>query len=119
MKSALGLAMSIMAIPLAAEAKPLSYVGGVMAMQENDETGNTLSVDYTVTKDYAVGLYAKNENGGKEFKTVGPQLNTLLKRWNLPEGQGNIFNYTGSGVSHYHGDNDFSAWTGILADYET
>ena len=29
------------------QAKPLSYVGGTMVMQENDETGYTLSIDYT------------------------------------------------------------------------
>lgn len=103
----------------AAQAKPISYPGGVMAMQENDETGHTLSLDYTLTKDYAVGLYAKQEEGGKEFKTIGPQVNTLIKRWNLPDGQGNIFNMSGAGVSHYHGEDSFSAWTGFLADYET
>lgn len=101
------------------EAKPLSYVGGTMVMQENDETGHTLNLDYTVTPKYAVGLYAKKERGGDEFTTVGPQVNTLIKRWNLPDGQGNIFNMTGAGVSRFHGDNEFSAWTGILADYET
>lgn len=102
-----------------AHAKPISYVGGFMVMQENDETGNTLSFDYTFAPKYAVGLYAKKENGGTEFTTVGPQLNTLIKRWNLPDGQGNIFNMTGVGVSHYHDEDKFSAWTGILADYET
>ena len=40
-------------------AKPLSYVGGTMVMQENDETGNTLSVDYTFDPHFALGLYAK------------------------------------------------------------
>jgi hypothetical protein len=102
-----------------AQAKPLSYVGGTMAMQENDETGNTLTLDYTFDPHYAVGLYAKQENGGKEFFTVGPQFNTLIKRWNLPDGQGNIFNMTGAGVSRFHGDDNASAWTALLADYET
>ncbi len=90
-----------------------------MAMQENDETGHTLSLDYTVTKDYAVGLYAKQEEGGKEFKTIGPQLNTLVKRWNMPDGQANIFNMTGAGISHYHAGNGFSAWSAVMADYES
>ncbi len=101
------------------QAKPLSYPGGVMIMQENDETGHTLSLDYTVTPKYAMALYAKKEEGGDDFTTVGPQINTLIKRWNLPDGQGNIFNMTGMGVSHGNDDNEFSAWTGFLADYET
>lgn len=101
------------------EAKPISYVGGTMAMQENDETGNTLSLDYTFTPRFAAGLYAKKESSGKEFTTVGPQANTLLKRWNLADGQGNIFNMTGIGVSTYKGDSNPAAWTGFLADFET
>jgi MerR family Zn(II)-responsive transcriptional regulator of zntA len=113
------LMMGALLSPKQAEAKPISYVNGIMAMQENDETGHTLSLDYTIDPKLAVGLYAKKENGGKEFETVGPQINTLIKRWNFPDGQGNIFNMTGAGVSRYHGDNEFSAWSSILADYET
>jgi DNA-binding transcriptional MerR regulator len=112
-------ALSFMTMAPLAEAKPLSYVGGTMIMQENDETGHTLSVDYTLDPNYAVGLYAKQEEGGKEFQTVGPQLNTLIKRWNLEDGQANIFNMTGAGVSRFHNDDQFSAWSSVLADYET
>lgn len=117
MKHILMLAAVLLAVP--AMAKPISYVGGTMAMQENDETGHTLSLDYTVSPNYAVGLYAKKESGDMDFLTVGPQLNTLVKRWNLPDGQGNIFNMTGAGVSVLDGDMEPSAWTGFLADYET
>jgi hypothetical protein len=46
-------------------------------------------------------------------------VNYLIKRWNLPGAQGNIFGMTGAGVSRFKGDDEFSAWTGILADYET
>lgn len=119
MKTLAPILIASLALAPAAYAKPISYVNGFMVMQENDETGNTLSLDYTIDPKLAVGLYAKQENGGKEFKTIGPQVNTLIKRWNLPEGQGNIFNMSGAGVSRYHGDNEFSAWTGFLADYET
>lgn len=113
------LAGALAASPLPASAKPISYVGGVMAMQENDETGNTLSLDYTITPNYAVGLYAKHETNGKDYDTIGPQLNSLIKRWNLPDGQANIFNMIGVGVSTFHGDSRPSAWTNMLADYET
>lgn len=113
------LCLLLAVLPLAPDAKPISFVGGVMAMQENDETGHTLSVDYTFRPDAAAGLYLKQENGGKEFKTAGPQFNYLIKRWNLPDGQANIFSMTGAGVSRYQGDNQFAAWSGILADYET
>ncbi len=105
--------------PAPAKSKPLSYPGGLMSMQENDETGHTFSLDYTVTPKYAVALYAKKESGGDNFTTVGPQINTLIKRWNLPDGQGNIFNMSGVGIAHDGSENEFAAWTGFLADYET
>lgn len=105
--------------PKSAEAKPISYVNGLMVMQENDETGYTLNIDYTFDPNYAIGLYAKKEHEGDEFTTFGPQLNTLIKRWNLPDGQGNIFNMTGAGLSYYEGQYHPSAWTSFLADYET
>jgi hypothetical protein len=102
-----------------AHAKPLSYVGGTMVMQENDETGNTLTVDYTFDPHFALGLYAKRDIGGKEFYTIGPQLNTLIRRWNLPHGQGNIFGMTGGGLARQGSDNQPAAWAAVLADYET
>lgn len=120
MKRAITLLCVIISLPVAAEAKPISYVGGFMAMQENDETGHTLSLDYTIDPKLAVGLYAKKEeNQRKDFETIGPQVNYLVKRWNMPDGQANIFSMTGAGVSRWHGDNEFSAWQSILADYET
>jgi hypothetical protein len=104
---------------LQSEAKPLSYVGGTMVMQENDETGHTLALDYTFDPRFAVGLYSKYEIGGDDFSMAGPQLNTLLKRWNLPDGQGNIFSMTGGGVARQGTRNQAAGWTSILADYET
>jgi len=108
---------SLVALP--GQAKPLSYVGGTMVMQENDETGNTLTLDYTFDPHFSLGLYAKRDIGGKEFYTLGPQLNTLIKRWNLPNGQGNIFGMTGAGAARQGSTNQPAAWVALLADYET
>jgi hypothetical protein len=101
------------------QAKPISYVGGTMVMQENDETGHTLTVDYTFNPHFALGTYAKYEIGGNEFWMAGPQLNTLIKRWNLPDGQGNIFSMTGAGIARQDSNNQPAAWMSLLADYET
>ena len=103
-----------------AAAKPISYVGGTMLMVENDYTGNTVSLDYTFTPRFAAAFYAKHEIHGNEFTALGPQLNTLIKRWNMPDGQGNIFAMTGAGAAvGRNGDDRFAAWATILADYET
>jgi len=103
-----------------AHAKPLSYVGGTMVMQENDETGHTVTIDYTFNPHFALGVYSKYEIGGDDdFWMVGPQLNTLIKRWNLPDGQGNIFNMTGAGMARQGSNHEPAAWTTLMADYET
>jgi len=109
-------------IPFSAQAKPISYVDGIMVMQENDETGHTISMDYTITPNYAVGWYDKweeNERDGKDFSVHGPEFNTLIKRWNLSDGQANIFNSSGIGIADGDGKTRDAAWTSFLADYET
>jgi len=90
-----------------------------MVMQENDETGHTLSLDYTFTPTEAFGIYVKQEENGKDIFMFTPEINTLLKRWNLPDGQGNIFNMSGAGIATYRGNNQPSLWTAFLADYES
>jgi hypothetical protein len=118
-KTFLTLLFSIFTGVLAGEAKPLSYVGGTMVMQENDETGHTIALDYTFTPTEAFGIYIKQEENGKDILMLTPEINTLLKRWNLPDGQGNIFNMSGAGVANYRGNNQPCLWTAFLADYET
>jgi hypothetical protein len=101
-------------------AKPLSYVGGTMVMQENDETGHTLSIDYTFDPHFALGLYSKYEiNQENEFWMAGPQLNWLLKRWNLTDGQGNVFAMSGAGQARQGTRSEPAAWLTLLGDYET
>jgi hypothetical protein len=110
---------SIISLASPARGKPLSYVGGTMVMQENDETGHTLSIDYTFDPRFAVGLYSKYEINQDAFWMAGPQLNTLLKRWNLPGGQGNIFAMPGAGIARQGSRDEPAAWLTLLADYET
>src|ERR1041384_6728689 len=104
---------------LQTEAKPLSYVGGTMVMQENDETGHTLALDYTFTPTNAFGFYIKQEENGKDILMLTPEFNTLLKRWNLPNGQGNIFNMSGAGLALDGDEQQPALWTAFLADYES
>jgi hypothetical protein len=120
-RNALALSISTFFWSVAApmQAKPLSYVGGTMVMQENDETGHTLSIDYTFDPHFALGVYSKYEINGKEFYMAGPELNSLIKRWNLPDGQGNIFTMTGGGVARKGSNTQPAAWAALLADYET
>jgi hypothetical protein len=43
----------------------------------------------------------------------------LLKRWNLPDGQGNIFLMPGAGEARKGTRNEPAAWLTLLTDYET
>jgi len=52
--------------------------------------GHTVSLDYTFIPTNAIGFYLKQEENGKDILMVTPEFNTLLKRWNLPDGQGNF-----------------------------
>src|SRR3954452_22180556 len=111
---------SVISLASLAQGKPLSYVGGTMVMQENDETGHTVTIDYTFDPHFALGVYSKYEiNQRDDFWMVGPTLNTLIKRWNLPNGQGNIFNMTGGGMARQGNKNELAGWTTMMADYET
>ena len=67
----------------------------------------------------AVAFHAQEHTRGSPFVMLGPQLNLLLKRWNLADAQGNIFTMTGAGATIYRGDMRPAVWTGVLVDYET
>ncbi len=100
-------------------AKPVSYVDGTAIMQENDEGGSSAGIHYTVTPWMAVAFHAQRHTRASEFTMLGPQLNFLVKRWNLPDGQGNLYTSVGGGTVIENGDMRYAAWTGFLADYET
>lgn len=105
--------------PSVSVAKPVSYVGGTMLMQENDASQRTVGVDYTIAPNMAVALHVQEHTRGSPFVMLGPQINLLLKRWNMEDAQGNIFTMTGAGTTIDRGDMRPAVWTGVLADYET
>ncbi len=106
--------------PGSAFGKPVSYVGGLMLMQENDSGGHTVGMDYTITPRMAVAFHAQYHIRGDNFTMMGPQLNFLVRRWNAPRSQGNIFANAGAGTTiDRNGDMRGASWVGMLADYET
>jgi hypothetical protein len=109
----------LLGMPAAGIAKPISYVGGTMLMQENDASQRAVGFDTTITPNMAVAFHVQEHTRGSTFVMLGPQLNFLVRRWNLPDGQGNIFAMTGAGTTIDRGDMRLAAWTGVLADYET
>lgn len=119
MKYTIWAAALCLAAATPATAKPLSYVGGTMLMQENDVGGHTLAVDHTLSRQMAAALHIQRHTRGENFTMLGPQLNVLLQRWNLPDGQGNVFATLGGGTTIERGEMRPAVWSGFLADYET
>lgn len=116
----LWLAAALTAFSGTACGKPVSYVGGTMLMQENDSGGHTVGIDHTITPRLAVGVHAQRHIRGDNFAMFGPQLNVLVRRWNAPRSQGNIFAMAGGGTTiDRRGDMRPVGWAGMLADYET
>lgn len=103
-------------------ARPVSYPGGWTLMQMNDGSMHSLHVHYTPAPDYSVGYKAEYWTA-KDWQFHGAQLNYLVKRWNNPSSQANIYLKSAAGIA-YSDDGRFSgktgpaAFTGIAMDWE-
>lgn len=115
-------------------AKPIAYAHGSTAMLEYGG-GSMLEaqVFYAPKYSYSLGLSAlRLENArGRRDQTV-LRANYLLKRWNLPKAQGNLFVYAGIGKARTRllagtstfkpqslNRSGFASSAGWQADYET
>lgn len=68
----------------------------------------------------AWGVHAMRFEGDEDEIFTGLQHNWLLKRWNLPSAQANIYSGLGAGFAGVVGDRAVSAGLGFFrADYET
>lgn len=100
-----------------AQARPVSYPGGWTLMTMNDVDRNSVHIHYSPSAAYSVGLrheYLRGESVHAD--TV--QLNYLLKRWNAPESQANLYLKSGVGVAYDDGDIEPAAFAGLAADWE-
>ena len=117
MKSLNCIVLVLLLAPVAI-ARPVSYPGGVTLIQENDAYRNSILLHYSPKASYSIGYkgeYWRNQ----EFQFHGAQLNNLLKRWNLPSSQANIYLKSGAGfVFSEENEADFGAFTGLSLDWE-
>ena len=109
----------LLLIPTLALARPVSYVGGTTLMVENDGEKNAALLHYTVSPNLAVGYrteYLRHHNA--TFN--GAQANWLVKRWNAPNSQANIYVKSALGYTHGNGDrsDNIEGFTGLAADWE-
>lgn len=105
------------------QARPVSYPGGVTVMVMNNGDRNSLHIHYSPTALYSVG-YLSEYWRDSETTLQMLQVNNLLKRWNKPDSQANIYLKSGIGMAYsdygdFDHDSDVAAFTGIAADWES
>lgn len=100
-----------------AMARPVSYAGGWTSMIMNDGDANSLHVHYSPTARYSLG-YLLEYRRDKDYTMHSMQMNNLLKRWNKPNSQANLYLKSGVGIASKDGETEPAAFTGLAADWE-
>tara|TARA_Y100001001_G_C7976649_1_gene297855 strand:+ start:871 stop:1488 length:618 start_codon:yes stop_codon:yes gene_type:complete len=114
--------MGLMVIAVNAQARPVSYPGGWTAMAMNNGDVNSLHLHYSPTANYSIGVRsAYHRKDDYWHQTL--QLNNLIKRWNMPDAQANLYLKSGIGgvysdAEDYDGKTALAGFTGIAADWE-
>lgn len=104
-----------------AEARPVSYPGGWTAMQLNNGDMSSIHIHYSPTFRDSIGLYSER-NWGEDWHFTGVQYNRLVKRWNTPDSQANVYFKAAAGQVDPFGDGadvEAAGFIGIGADWET
>lgn len=118
-----GLALAIgltLYVPIA-EARPVSYPGGWTVMQMNNGDMSSAHVHYSPTFKDSIGLYSER-NWGEDWHFTGVQYNRLVKRWNTPTSQANLYFKAAAGQADPFGDGanvEAAGFVGLGADWET
>lgn len=115
----------------AAQARPVSYPGGWTLMIRNNADQNSLHAHYTLDKDHSLGLRVRNDRNADAL-FIGPQAVRLIKRWNKPDSQANIYGRAAIGLVTDISDSplimdapmpsrqdDIGTFIGVSADWET
>ena len=104
-----------------AHARPVSYPDGWTLMLRNDARQNSAHAHYTLDTQYSLGLRLRYDRE-RDFVFAGPQLNRLVKRWNKPDSQANLYFRSAVGVAFDEGGSrpdDGALFLGASADWET
>lgn len=103
-------------------ARPVSYPGGWTSMIINNAESHSFHVHYSPTIKYSIG-YKLEYWRAQNFMIHAVQMNNLLKRWNRPRSQANLYLKSGLGIAHsfeenFESDTELAAFTGLAADWE-
>ena len=106
---------------LSATAHPVAYQGATGVMTWNQSFLSDYWVTYSFRSDAAIAARAMRMqmDGGKQYLVAFPQLDYLVKRWNSPDYQANIYAYDGYGGAKYADRYGQAGQVGIEADAES
>lgn len=118
--AALCVASGFMLCVGAAEARPVSYPGGVTFMQMNTGDFSSYHAHYSPTFRDSIGLYSER-NWGEDWHFTGVQYNRLVKRWNEKASQANVYLKGAIGQADPFGPGgaELAGFIGVSADWET
>jgi hypothetical protein len=107
-----------------AKAAPMVFKDSWMTMGDFSKTYRELTANYALTPRDAIGVtstYMQTNNYSQSQLNNELTYTRLVKRWNMPEAQANIWFIGGVGetTGNYFGGTKATVSPGIQADYET
>ena len=90
-------------------------------MQQNNGDFSAIHAHWSPTARDSIGLYSER-NWQTDWHFTGVQYNRLVKRWNTPNSQANLYLKAGAGQADPFGedaDTEAAGFIGIGADWET
>lgn len=105
-------------------AAPMGFKGSAMAMGDFSPNWRESWVNYALTTRDAIGaggLYMRSDDESKTRTLAEVNYTRLVKRWNLPHAQANVWFFAGAGSirgKDFSGSK-FAVAPGIQVDYET
>lgn len=103
-----------------AAAHPVAFEGAYQFMFGTTGEVQNLELYHSYSAQAAWGLHAMSFEDDEDEMFTGIQHNWLLKRWNLPSAQANVYTGLGAGLAGEFGNGALPAGFGFFrADYES
>ena len=115
-------ALALLALSMPALARPVSYAGGHMFMADHASDMDLLSYTYSPSFRWSASVGALRVDDlarSGRFDLNYVRASRLLRRWNLPSAQANVFGWVGLGEARTASGSGLGRHVGVQLDYET
>jgi hypothetical protein len=105
-----------------AHAAPMGFEGATMTMGDLGPNWGEIVVNYAITPRDALGgavTHMRSDDGTLRRELAEVAYTRLLKRWNMPHAQANLWFLGGAGAVRADGETRLMLTPGVQADYET